>query len=147
MVQRVRIADSVLVGFFLKIHFQAFPSALDIRRCCSSISSHDIFFLVPERCCISSLQHPSSKLEVAISAAKFPAVGRSHYCKTSRTQRHLVFSTHQSISVIILSPIDRRLSRVLNARFDRVIPLVSNAAVLRSPVPRFGALGERGNRT
>ena len=62
IVQRVRIAGSVLVGNFLKIHFQGFPSSLYTRKRCSSISSHGIFLLVLIRSCSSSLQHPSSPL-------------------------------------------------------------------------------------
>ena len=62
---RIRIAGSVLVGNFLNIHFQAFPSSLYTRRRCSSISSHWVFFLALGRCCSSSLRHPSSSLPVS----------------------------------------------------------------------------------
>jgi hypothetical protein len=62
MVQRVQIAGSVLVGNFLKIHFQAFPSSLYTRKRCSSISSQGTFFLALRRYCSSLPRHPSSSL-------------------------------------------------------------------------------------
>jgi hypothetical protein len=62
MVQRVRIAGSVLDGNFLKIHFQGFPSSLYTRKRCSSISAHGTFFLALEPSCSSSIQHPSSSV-------------------------------------------------------------------------------------
>jgi hypothetical protein len=62
MVQRVRIAGSILVGNFLKIHFQDLPPSFHTRKRCSSISSHGTFFFVLERCCSTSLQYPSSSL-------------------------------------------------------------------------------------
>jgi hypothetical protein len=58
----VRIAGSVLVGIFWKIHFQGLPSSFHTRKRCSSSSSHGIFFLVFERSCSSSLEQPSSSL-------------------------------------------------------------------------------------
>jgi hypothetical protein len=73
MVQRVRIAGSVLVGNFLKIHFQAFPSSFHTRNRCSSISPHRVFFLTLGRCCSSSLRHPSSSLLASGSLSLRPS--------------------------------------------------------------------------
>lgn len=61
MFYRVRIADSVLVGNFLKIHFQAFPSSLYTRKRCLSTECDGIFFLEFEPS-LSSIQHPSSSV-------------------------------------------------------------------------------------
>jgi hypothetical protein len=82
MVQRVRIAGSVLSGNFLKIHFHAFPSSLYTRKRCSSTLSHGTFFLTLGRCCSSSLRHPSSSLlasgslSLRLSSSLIPVVLR-----------------------------------------------------------------------
>jgi hypothetical protein len=46
----------------LKIHSQDLPSFMYASKRCSSMSSHEIFFLVLERFCSSSLEQPSSSL-------------------------------------------------------------------------------------
>ncbi len=62
MFQRVRTAGRVLVGNFWKIYFQGLPCFLYASKRCLSNSSYGIFFLVLERSCSSSLEHPSSSL-------------------------------------------------------------------------------------
>jgi hypothetical protein len=68
IVQRVRIAGSVLVGNFLKIHFQGLPSSLYTRKRCSSILFHGIFFLAFEQLCSGSStpKHPLASLSLSL---------------------------------------------------------------------------------
>ena len=60
MFQRVRTAGRVLPGNLRKIQLQGLSSFLYASKRCSSMGSHGIFFLMLERPCSSSLEHPSS---------------------------------------------------------------------------------------